>query len=44
MNRFIGDQAFYKRLFAVAAPIVLQQLITTSVQLVDNVMVGRLGE
>jgi len=44
MNKFIGDQAFYKRLFAVAAPIVLQQLITTSVQLVDNVMVGRLGE
>ncbi len=44
MNRFIGDQAFYKRLFAVAAPIVLQQLITTSVQLVDNVMVGKLGE
>ncbi len=44
MNKFIGDKAFYKHLFAVAAPLVLQQLITTSVQLVDNVMVGKLGE
>ncbi|MDR4969316.1 MAG: MATE family efflux transporter, partial [Acholeplasmataceae bacterium] len=40
----VGDRAFYKTLISVAAPLVLQQLITTSVQLVDNVMVGRLGE
>ncbi|MBU1140930.1 MAG: MATE family efflux transporter, partial [Firmicutes bacterium] len=39
----IGDRAFYRQLFTVAAPLVLQQLITTSVQLVDNVMVGKLG-
>jgi putative MATE family efflux protein len=44
MNKYIGDRQFYKTLFKVAAPLVLQQLITTSVQLVDNVMVGRLGE
>ncbi len=44
IESLIGDKAFYKRLFIVAAPLVLQQLITTSVQLVDNVMVGRLGE
>lgn len=44
MNKYIGDKAFYKHLFAVAAPLILQQLITTSVQLVDNVMVGKLGE
>jgi putative MATE family efflux protein len=44
MKKLIGDKAFYKTLFAVAAPLVLQQLITTSVQLVDNVMVGKLGE
>lgn len=43
-KQFIGDKAFYKTLIAVALPIVLQQLITTSVQLVDNVMVGKLGE
>lgn len=44
MKRLFGDRAFYKNLFIVAAPIVVQQLITSSVQLVDNVMVGRLGE
>ncbi len=47
MKRFkhlIGDKKFYKRLFAVALPIVAQQLITSSVQLVDNVMVGQLGD
>jgi len=43
-KQFIGNRAFYKTLIAVALPLVLQQLITTSVQLVDNVMVGRLGE
>lgn len=43
-KQFIGDRAFYKTLITVALPLVLQQLITTSVQLVDNVMVGRLGE
>lgn len=44
LRSLIGDKAFYRQLFIVAAPLVLQQLITTSVQLVDNVMVGRLGE
>ncbi|MDI6452737.1 MATE family efflux transporter [Peloplasma aerotolerans] len=44
MKHLVGDRAFYKTLISVAAPLVLQQLITTSVQLVDNVMVGRLGE
>ena len=44
LKQFIGDKAFYKTLLSVALPIVLQQLITTSVQLVDNVMVGKLGE
>lgn len=44
MKEYIGDRHFYKRLFTVAAPLILQQLITTSVQLVDNVMVGKLGE
>lgn len=43
-KKFIGDRKFYKTLIAVALPLVLQQLITSSVQLVDNVMVGRLGE
>ena len=44
MKHLIGDKSFYKRLIAVALPIVVQQLITSSVQLVDNIMVGSLGE
>lgn len=44
MKHLIGDKSFYKKLIAVALPIVVQQLITSSVQLVDNIMVGSLGE
>lgn len=44
LKQFIGDKKFYKHLFTVALPIVAQQLITASVQLVDNVMVGSLEE
>jgi len=44
MKRFIGNKAFYLQLLSVALPIVIQQLITSSVQLVDNVMVGQLGK
>ncbi|MBF4694051.1 MATE family efflux transporter [Fusibacter ferrireducens] len=34
---------FYKTLFAIAIPIVLQQMISASLNLVDNVMIGQLG-
>ncbi len=44
LKRFIGTKEFYKKLMAVSLPIVIQQLVTASVQLVDNVMVGSLGE
>ncbi len=44
MRSFIGDRVFYKRLFAISFPIVLQQLLTSSLQLIDNLMVGSLGE
>ncbi len=40
----MGDKAFYKRLFILAVPIALQNIITYSVGLTDNVMVGSLGE
>ena len=42
-NRFIGDRAFYKTVMTVALPIILQNLITNFVILLDNFMVGRLG-
>jgi putative MATE family efflux protein len=44
MKRFFGDIAFYKKVAAIAIPIILQQLLIASVALVDNVMVGQLGE
>ncbi|HOA15035.1 MAG TPA: MATE family efflux transporter [Bacillota bacterium] len=39
----VADRAFYKHAFAVMAPIMFQQLITTLVNLVDNLQVGQLG-
>ena len=42
-EKFIGDKAFYKMLFSVALPIMIQNGITNFVSLLDNIMVGRLG-
>ena len=38
------NKAFYKMLFTISIPIVIQNLISSSLNLVDNVMVGQLGE
>ena len=43
LNRYIGDRAFYRKLFAVLVPILVQSLITSFVNLLDNVMVGQVG-
>lgn len=43
INKFIGDKAFYSRLFAVMIPILVQTLITNFVNLLDNIMVGQVG-
>ncbi len=40
---FIGDRAFYKRVLAIAVPIMVQTGITNFVSLLDNIMVGRIG-
>ncbi len=42
-KKYVGDRAFYKRLAAVALPIVVQNAITTFVSLLDNIMVGKTG-
>jgi putative MATE family efflux protein len=44
MNQIIADKKFYRTIISLAGPLVLQQLLTSAVQLVDNFMVGRLGE
>ena len=42
-KRYIGDKAFYRKLFTVMIPILVQNLITNFVNLLDNVMVGQVG-
>ena len=42
-NKFIGDKAFYRRVLAIAVPIMVQSGITNFVSLLDNIMVGRTG-
>jgi putative MATE family efflux protein len=42
-KKFIGDKAFYKRVLAIAVPIMVQSGITNFVSLLDNIMVGRTG-
>jgi len=43
VRAYIGDKAFYKRVLAVAVPIMVQNGITNFVSLLDNIMVGRIG-
>ena len=43
LRKFIGDRSFYKRVFAVMLPILVQNVITNFVGLLDNVMVGQVG-
>ncbi len=40
----VKDKSFYKKVALIAIPIALQGLITTGVNMMDTIMVGRLGE
>ncbi len=42
-KKFIGNRAFYGRVFALAIPIMIQNGITNFVNMLDNVMVGKVG-
>ena len=42
-KKFIGDKAFYMMVLGIAVPIMIQNGITNFVNLLDNIMVGRLG-
>ena len=43
LKKLIGDKAFYKMVLGITIPIIIQNGITNVVNLLDNVMVGRLG-
>ena len=43
IQKWIGDRAFYRRVLAVTLPIMLQNVVTNFVNLLDNIMVGQTG-
>ncbi|MBO7739635.1 MAG: MATE family efflux transporter, partial [Oscillospiraceae bacterium] len=43
LKKFIGDKAFYQKVMTITVPILIQNVITNFVSLIDNIMVGRLG-
>lgn len=42
-NIIKGDKIFYYKLFTLALPVIMQNLITSSLSMVDGVLVGKLG-
>lgn len=38
------DKQFYKNFFILALPMAFQSMLTTSVNLIDNIMIGQLGD
>ncbi|MBQ5801175.1 MAG: MATE family efflux transporter, partial [Clostridia bacterium] len=44
MNLIIKDKSFYKTVSKIALPIALQGLITSGVNMMDTIMVGKVGE
>ena len=43
-SKYLGDLSFYKKVLAIALPITLQSLITVGVNMMDTIMLGRVGE
>ncbi|MDO5155128.1 MAG: MATE family efflux transporter [Eubacteriales bacterium] len=44
IKEYLGDKQFYKKTSLIALPIAMQSLITIGVNLLDNIMLGALGE
>lgn len=42
-SKFIGDKQFYRRILALAIPMIVQNAITSFVSFLDNIMVGQIG-
>jgi len=42
-RKFIGKRSFYAMILAIAVPIMVQNGITNFVNMIDNIMVGRVG-
>lgn len=42
-TKYIGDRLFYKNVLRMVVPMILQNLVTNFVSLIDNIMVGQIG-
>lgn len=42
-QKYFGDAAFYRMVFAVAIPVMIQNGITNFVNMLDNIMIGQIG-
>lgn len=42
-KRYIGDREFYSYVLGISVPMILQNLITNFVSMLDNIMVGQVG-
>ena len=43
LSKYFGNKVFYRRLIVIAGPILIQNVITNFVSLLDNIMVGQVG-
>lgn len=43
LSKFLGDKKFYRYVIGIALPIMLQNAINTFVNLLDNIMIGKVG-
>lgn len=43
IKKYIGDRSFYKMVLAIAVPIMVQNGVSNFVNLLDNLMIGRIG-
>jgi len=43
IRKYIGNKEFYKKVLVITLPILVQQIITNFVSLIDNIMVGQIG-
>ncbi|MCR4607087.1 MAG: MATE family efflux transporter [Oscillospiraceae bacterium] len=43
LKSFIGSRKFYRKMFSVMIPVLIQNVITNFVNLLDNIMVGQVG-
>lgn len=43
MKKYIGDRKLYRHFLILALPMIIQNMVTTFVNMLDNIMIGRVG-